>query len=99
MTNAIPLYVLLVVVMSLVTLVAYWLDKRRAANGSRRIPERTLHLLSVLGGWPGALIGQQQFRHKTQKLSFRIVFWLTVLLHVGIVATVAYVYLIGKTSQ
>lgn len=90
MKIAVALYLMLVVVMSLASFVAYWLDKRRAANGGRRLPERTLHLMAFLGGWPGALFGQRQFRHKTQKWSFRIAFWLTVVLHVGIVATVAY---------
>jgi uncharacterized membrane protein YsdA (DUF1294 family) len=46
--------------------------------------------MAFLGGWPGALIGQRQFRHKTQKVTFRIVFWLVVVLHVGIVVAVAY---------
>src|SRR5436305_9466452 len=89
MKIVVVLYLILVVVMSLASFVAYWLDKRRAAKERRRIPERTLHLMALLGGWPGALMGQRQFRHKTQKLSFRIVFWLTVLLHVGIVASTA----------
>jgi uncharacterized membrane protein YsdA (DUF1294 family) len=83
-------YLIVVAGMSLVCFVAYGLDKRRAVNGYRRIPERTLHLLAFLGGWPGALIGQRHFRHKTQKVSFRIVFWMLLVLHVGIVAAVAY---------
>jgi len=81
---------MLVVGMSAAGFLPSGLDKRRAANGSRRISERTLHLMALLGGWPGALMGQRRFRHKTQKLSFRFVFWLTVLLPVGIMATVAY---------
>ena len=83
-------YVVIVVVMSLASYIAYGLDKRRATTGRRRIPERTLHLLAFLGGWPGALIGQQYFRHKTQKVSFRIMFWIVVVLHVGIVGAVMY---------
>jgi uncharacterized membrane protein YsdA (DUF1294 family) len=83
-------YLIVVAVLSLATYVAYGLDKRRAVNGCRRISERTLHLLALLGGWPGALIAQQQFRHKTQKVSFRIVFWATVVLHVGVAGAVAY---------
>ena len=67
-------------VMSLGTFVVYGIDKRRAKQeGSDRISEKTLHVLSLLGGWPGAIAGQKLFRHKTYKKSFRLVFWLTVL--------------------
>ncbi len=83
-------YLIVVGVMSLVCFIAYGLDKRQAVNGGRRVSERTLHLMAFLGGWPGAWFGQRQFRHKTQKVSFRIVFWTVVVLHVGIVGAVAY---------
>ncbi len=72
----------LYLLMSLVTVCAYGLDKRRARLGRPRIPERTLHLFELLGGWPGALLGMSLFRHKTQKRSFRLVFFVVVLLHV-----------------
>ena len=38
-----------------------------------------MHMLDLLGGWPGALIAQQQSRHKTVKASFQAAFWFTVL--------------------
>lgn len=57
---------------------AYRSDKRRAEEGSWRIPESTLHLADLLGGWPGGLIAQRQYRHKTAKTPFQVVFWLTV---------------------
>jgi len=79
--------------MSLACFVAYGWDKRRAANGGRRVPESTLQLLAFFGGWPGALIGQRHFRHKTKKLSFLIVFWVVVVVHVAIVGSVAYAVL------
>jgi uncharacterized membrane protein YsdA (DUF1294 family) len=67
---------------SLVTVAAYGLDKRRARRaGARRIRERTLHLLELFGGWPGALWAQQAFRHKTRDRAFRLVFWALVGLH------------------
>ena len=90
MTTAAAAYLIVVAVMSLVCFLAYGLDKRQAVNGGRRVSEHTLHLLAFLGGWPGALLGQRQFRHKTQKVKFRIVFWMVVVLHVGIVGAVAY---------
>jgi uncharacterized membrane protein YsdA (DUF1294 family) len=92
MMTTLVIYVSLVLVMSVVCFAAYGLDKRRAANGSRRFPEQTLHILALLGGWPGALLGQRHFRHKTKKMPFLIVFWCVVVLHIAIVGTAAYVF-------
>jgi len=58
----------------LVAFAAFGLDKRRAERGERRVSERTLHLLELLGGWPGALLAMQVFRHKRRKPEF---FWIT----------------------
>jgi uncharacterized membrane protein YsdA (DUF1294 family) len=55
--------------------VAYGIDKAAAIGGVRRIPEAFLHLLGFAGGWPGALVAQQVFRHKSCKASFQAAFW------------------------
>lgn len=67
--------------MSAATFIAYGVDKRRAAGGRWRIRERTLHLMELLGGWPGALAGRAVFRHKGRKRSYRVVLALIVLAH------------------
>ncbi|KPW91045.1 MULTISPECIES: DUF1294 domain-containing protein [Pseudomonas syringae group] len=72
---------LALIVMSLLAFVLYRHDKRQAGNGGQRTPENVLHATELLGGWPGALLAQQVFRHKTRKASFQIVFWLIVLAH------------------
>jgi uncharacterized membrane protein YsdA (DUF1294 family)/cold shock CspA family protein len=69
--------------LSLVAFVAYAFDKSAAVSGRWRTAEQTLHLFSLAGGWPGALVAQQLLRHKTSKQSFVYAFWLTVLLNVG----------------
>lgn len=74
---------------SLVSFLVYWRDKDAAGAKEGRIPENTLHILDLLGGWPGALIAQQQFRHKTVKTAFQATFWITVLLNVAVVAFLA----------
>jgi len=79
--NAIWLPLAIYVVMSLLALFLYWRDKRQARAGGWRTPEKVLHGVELLGGWPGALIAQQVWRHKTRKVSFQLVFWLIVLLH------------------
>lgn len=68
---------------SLVTFLFYWSDKHRAQTGQRRFSENSLHLLGLIGGWPGALLAQQIFRHKTRKLSFQLLFWLILVIHLA----------------
>lgn len=67
--------------MSLLSFCLYWRDKRQARSGGWRTPENILHGSELFGGWPGALVAQQVFRHKTRKLSYQLVFWLIVLMH------------------
>ena len=67
--------------MSCVAYLAYAFDKAAALRGHWRTAEVSLHLLGLLGGWPGALVAQRSFRHKTRKRSFRVEFWITVLLN------------------
>lgn len=66
---------------SLVAFAAYALDKSAARNNRWRTRETTLHMLGVLGGWPGALVAQRYLRHKSKKRSFQLVFWATVVLN------------------
>ena len=68
-------------VVSVVAFLLYWGDKRKARAGAWRTPENVLHAVELAGGWPGALLAQQLFRHKTRKVSFQVVFWFIVLLH------------------
>lgn len=86
----VTIYLVVVAGASLVAFVAYGMDKRWAKLGSRRVPEQTLHVVALLGGWPGALAGQRVFRHKTKKVRFRAVFWLVVVVHVAVVIGVVY---------
>lgn len=64
---------------SIITYGVYGLDKAAARNADRRTPEATLHLMSLAGGWPGALIAQVLLRHKTRKPSFLMGYWFTVI--------------------
>lgn len=85
----IPLWVVgLYVLASLLCFAVYASDKSAARKGSWRVSENTLHLLAVIGGWPGAICAQQMLRHKTQKASFRVMFWVTVVVNVTVFAVV-----------
>ncbi|TWI69588.1 uncharacterized protein DUF1294 [Pseudoduganella lurida] len=60
------------------------IDKRAARLKRRRIPERTLLLLGLVGGWPGGLLAQSIVRHKTVKASFQRQFWTSVVLNAAL---------------
>ena len=78
-----PLWVFgLYLLTSLICLIIYAIDKRRARFGGWRVSERTLLFWGFIGGWPGAIVAQQVLRHKTQKKSFRAAFWTTVIVNV-----------------
>ena len=70
-------------VLSVVTFMVYWQDKWAAQKGHWRTPEKTLQLLALAGGWPGAVLAQQWLRHKSSKTSFQLQFWFMVLLNVA----------------
>jgi uncharacterized membrane protein YsdA (DUF1294 family) len=71
----VPLAMYLLVI-NLVTFFIFGLDKwkakRKTKNDAvRRVPEKTLFLLSALGGSIGALLGMKVWHHKTLHKSFR----------------------------
>ncbi len=59
-----------------------WLDKRKAIKGSWRIPEKTLFIITAIGGGIGTTAGMFVFRHKTKKLNFLIGFPLITILEI-----------------
>lgn len=65
-------------VIASLTFIAYAIDKAAAQGNRWRIPESTLHVLALLGGWPGAMLAQTLLRHKSVKKEFRLIFWITV---------------------
>ena len=76
-----PWLALYAVAVSAITYWVYAVDKRRAEHGEWRVPEAHLHLLELLGGWPGAFLAQRRLRHKCSKGSYQFVFWLIVLIY------------------
>lgn len=80
-------------IVNVVTFALYAYDKAAAINQKARVSEFSLHMSSLMCGWPAGVLAQLIFKHKTAKLSFRLQHW-TVLL-VNLVA----VYFIAKQSH
>ncbi len=83
-------FVLWLLAVNVLTLVVYGADKLAARKAWRRVPELTLLVFGLVGGWIGAILGQQLFRHKTQKQPFRTYFAVSVILNLAVVLGAAY---------
>lgn len=81
-------FVALYCVMSVFTFIVYGIDKYKAKHDKVRVPESTLHIYSVLGGWPGAMIGQHVFRHKTVKQPFKKYLYISIV--VNLICLISY---------
>ncbi len=70
------------IVINLIGFFIMWLDKRKAKKGAWRIPEKTLFIITALGGGIGTIAGMYTFRHKTKKIQFVIGFPLITILEI-----------------
>lgn len=76
--------VLFYILTSAITYSVYAFDKDAARQGHRGVSNSILHLLSLIGGWPGALFAQCMFNHKYQDKWFASMFWCSVMANFGL---------------
>ena len=62
------------IAINLIGFLAMFIDKQKAKRGAWRIPEKSLFILTLLGGGIGTIAGMYLFRHKTKKIYFTIGF-------------------------
>lgn len=73
------------------TLLLYGYDKLIAGTNSLRVPESVLHIVTIAGGTPAAMVGQKYLRHKTLKESFQLRFLFIICMQIiAIFAWIAY---------
>lgn len=78
--------IIYLVAINILGFIIMWVDKKKAKKGAWRISEKTLFLITALGGGIGTIAGMYTFRHKTQKLNFVIGFpFITILEIVAII--------------
>lgn len=75
-------FVIYLIIINIITFTAMWLDKRKAKKNKRRIPEKTLFILVMIGGGIGGIAGMYTFRHKTKKTRFVIGFPLILIIEI-----------------
>lgn len=69
--------------------IGYALDKRAATHKQWRVSETILLMVGLVGGWPGAILAQEIFRHKTKKPAFRTLFWMSVAINMAAFVQIA----------
>jgi len=79
-------------VSSLISFALYAGDKRAARRGEHRVAERTLHILDLLGGWPGGWLAQKALRHKCSKLAFQRGYVVTVLVNMVLLGCLLFLF-------
>ena len=77
--------IIYLVVINIVGFLAMFIDKEKAKRGAWRIPEKTLFLLTILGGGIGTITGMYLFRHKTKKLKFTVGFLVILITEVALI--------------
>ena len=85
LTTTWSFYWIWLIALSVITFLLYGYDKGQAKLGGLRVPEIVLHVLALLGGFPGGWLGRAVFRHKIRKPSFTIVLIVSTIVHLGII--------------
>lgn len=82
--------VIYLLIMNLLGVVVMLTDKHKAKKHAYRVPEKTLFLVSLLGGSLGTWAGMYMFRHKTKHWYFVIGMPLIFMLHVILLGIAVY---------
>ena len=77
-------FLIYLAIINLVGILVMATDKSRAIKGKWRIPEKSLFLVSLLGGSLGTWAGMYLFRHKTKHWYFVIGMPLILILQVAL---------------
>lgn len=80
--NGLKLLLIYIIIMNVVGFFIMGIDKRKAEKHAWRIPEKTLFLVSLIGGSIGTLLGMYVFRHKTKHWYFVIGMPLILIIHI-----------------
>ena len=95
--NKINLPIILLILMfgtliaSLISFLLCDIDKWKAKRKKQRITELTLHRFELIGGWPGSTIGQELFRHKTVKSSYKRWLYMIIVIHLTLLISTVWI--------
>ncbi|MDD2192232.1 MAG: DUF1294 domain-containing protein [Bacteroidales bacterium] len=74
--NYFPAYIIVINVISVLT---FSIDKSQAKNNKRRVPEKVLHILELMGGVFGIIVSMYLIHHKSSKWQYYIITYIILL--------------------
>ena len=83
--------IIYLVIINIIGFLIMFIDKQKAKKGKWRIPEKTIFIVTVLGGGIGTVSGMYAFRHKTQKVNFVIGLPLITILEIAAIIYFAFI--------
>lgn len=83
-------FLIYLIVINIFAYFAIYLDKKKAIDGKRRISEKELLQLALLGGVIGAIAAMFKFHHKTKKKSFFIRMYAIAVIYLIIIMAIIY---------
>lgn len=89
------LYVIYLSIASIVSFILYNKDKRLAIKGQDRVKEKTLLSSAIYGGAIGSFLGRIAFHHKTNKIYFSVVIYLSIIIELLVIAFMVFIKLGG----
>ena len=83
--------IIYLVIINIIGFLIMFIDKQKAKKGKWRIPEKTIFIVTVIGGGIGTVSGMYAFRHKTQKVNFVIGLPLITILEIAAIIYFAFI--------
>lgn len=83
-------FLIYLVIINIFAYFAIYIDKKKAIDGKRRISEKELLQLGLLGGVIGAIVAMFKFHHKTKKKSFFIRMYAIAVIYLVIIMAIIY---------
>lgn len=85
------IYIGYMVLMSIIAFFFFGNDKSLSKKQNVRIKEKTLLSIVAFGGGFGGIFGSSLFKHKTNKIYFTIIIYLSALIQVAVLIALLYV--------
>lgn len=86
--EALKILLIYLLIINVLSFICFGIDKSRARRSRWRISEGSLFSLAIFGGSLGALLGMYVFRHKTQKLKFKVGMPLILFIQLAVLAVI-----------